>query len=135
MHSFAKIVAPAVAAIGLVAMAPIPAMAAAHDGPNAYHGHNDRYDSHGQRAHDRSVTIRSDIAQLNSRIDRAERRDAISRREAEGLRRESDRLKKLYREYARNGLSRSEASTLAKRMDRVELALRAERRDRDNRRG
>ncbi|VWX46849.1 hypothetical protein [Novosphingobium sp. 9U] len=83
----------------------------------------------------RNSNIRADINGLNRDIDRAVARRTISNREAMGLKRDAIQVQRLYQQYARNGLTRSEVNTLQNRVDRIHVALRAERRDRDNRRG
>jgi hypothetical protein len=79
--------------------------------------------------------IRRDINQLENRIDRAERRRTISRREAFGLRRDANNVQRLYHRYSRNGLNRREVADLELRVNRVHQRLRYERRDWDGRRG
>jgi hypothetical protein len=79
--------------------------------------------------------IRSDINQLNSRINRAAQRGTISRREAMGLRRDALQLQRDYNRSVRNGLSRAEVARLETGVNRIQLRLRLERRDWDGRRG
>jgi len=120
MRNFTKIAAPAlIAAMGLGALVP-----AAQAAP---------YERHHAPA--RNADIRQEINGLNRDIDRAVARRAISQREATALRRDVAQVQRLYAQYARNGLTRNEARTLQNRVDRIEVALRAERRDRDHRRG
>lgn len=125
MRKFATILTPAIAVLGMAALTPVPAMAAAHDRDAP------RY----SKQVDNRGSLRSDIAQLDNRIDRAERNRSISRKEANALRRDTDDLQRLYRNYARNGLNRQEVATLSKKVDRIQWSLRAEQRDRDKRRG
>jgi predicted RNase H-like nuclease (RuvC/YqgF family) len=79
--------------------------------------------------------IRRDIEDLRRRIERSERRGAISEREWRGLREQVANVRELYRRYARNGLSRNEATALEYRINRIRARLRMERRDYDGRRG
>ena len=125
MNTFTKIVAPAlIAALGLGAAA-APAEAQAY---------GQRHNA-GRPTPVRNSNIRADIAGLNRAIDQATARRAISNREAVSLKRDALQVQRLYTQYARNGLTRSETQTLQNRVDRIHVALRAERRDRDNRRG
>jgi hypothetical protein len=129
MSKFTKIVAPAlIAALGIGA-AVMPAQAQPY-------GHQDRgrHDA-GRPTPVRNSNIRADINGLNRDIDRAVANRCISSREAMGLKRDANQVQRLYAQYARNGLTRSETQTLQNRVDRIQVALRAERRDRDNRRG
>jgi hypothetical protein len=79
--------------------------------------------------------IQSDINQLDRQISRAATRGTISRREANGLRRDALNLQRLYNQYVRNGLNRSEVTRLQNDVNRVHARLRLERRDWDGRRG
>ena len=79
--------------------------------------------------------IQRDINQLDNRIARAADRRRISRREANGLRRDAFRLQRLLNVYSRNGLNRREVASLETGVNRVHLRLRLERRDWDGRRG
>ncbi|CCA92032.1 hypothetical protein [Novosphingobium sp. PP1Y] len=128
MRTLTKIVAPAlVAALGIATIAP----ASAHE--------TARYDNvrHDAARHTpaRNASIRSDINDLRRDIDRAAARRTISQREAKGLRRDAAEIQRLYASYARNGISAREMQILQRKVDRVHVALRMERRDRDNRRG
>ena len=51
------------------------------------------------------------------------------------IRRDAASLQRLYASYARGGLNGQEVRVLQSRIDRVQIALRAERRDHDRRRG
>jgi len=129
MSKFTKIVAPAlIAAMGIGAVA-APASAQPYG-----QQHNGRHDA-GRPTPVRNSNIRADINGLNRDIDRAVANRRISSREAMGLKRDANQVQRLYAQYARNGLTRSETQTLQSRVDRIQVALRAERRDRDNRRG
>jgi hypothetical protein len=79
--------------------------------------------------------IRSDINQLDRRIERATERRTISRREAAGLRQQATNLKRLYLRFSRNGLDRREVAQLELQINRLHQRLRVERRDWDGRRG
>ena len=72
--------------------------------------------------------------QLDRRIDRGERNRQLSRREATRLRYELNSLVNLERSYMRGGLSFRERAELDRRYDRLSMQVRAERRDRDDRR-
>jgi hypothetical protein len=123
MRNLTKIVAPTlVASLGLALAAPASAREGSWHEPTR----------HGPA---RYASIRAEINDLSRDIDRAAARRAISRREANGLRREAADIRRLYASYARRGLSPWETQTLQRRIDRVHMALRAERRDRDSRRG
>lgn len=124
MTKFAKLIAPAlVAALGIGAATPAMAQ-----------WNNNRADA-ARYTPVRNHDVRSDIDQLDRQIARAEARRTISSREARGLQRDANQVKRLYAQYARNGLTAREAQALKIRVDRIQFALRAERRDRDGRRG
>jgi hypothetical protein len=75
--------------------------------------------------------IQQDINQLDRRITRAEQRRTISRREAFGLRRDANEIRRTYARYSRNGLDRQEVRDLQRRVNQVHMRLRYERRDWD----
>lgn len=75
--------------------------------------------------------IQQDINQLDRRITRAEQRRTISRREASGLRRDSNDIRRTYARYSRNGLDRQEVRDLQRRVNQVHMRLRYEQRDWD----
>lgn len=126
---FTKIIAPAlIATLGLGAAIPVAQA-------QAYGRHDDRRHDAGRPTPVRNDNIRNEINGLNRDIDRAAARRTISSREAASLKRDAAQVQRLYGQYARNGLTRAETSTLRNRIDRIQVALRAERRDRDNRRG
>ena len=75
--------------------------------------------------------LRQEIAQLDHKIDRAEANRTISRREAQQLDRQVDRLQDAFRSYARGGFTRYELASLNNGIDQVKRQLRAERRDSD----
>ena len=121
MKSF-TLLALAIAAAGLS----VPAAAQPWQG-NSQHG---AHYGKAQAAH-----IWQEIAELDRKIDRADNRDTISEREANGLHRQVADLKRDFRRFSTNGLDRAEARQLAQRTERIEQRLRNERRDRDGRRG
>ncbi|EIZ77343.1 hypothetical protein WSK_4075 [Novosphingobium sp. Rr 2-17] len=127
MRKFTKFIAPAlIAAIGLGGVA---GSASAQPGPR------DQVGRQMERQMDRRDTVRADIDGLRNKIDRAEARRTISKREATGLRREVAQIQQTHARYARNGLTAGETRDLQKRVDRVQMALQGERHDRDGRRG
>ena len=139
MRKFAKIAAPALAAVAaLGAIVPTAAQAYPgqydrnHDQGRYDNRYDNRYDSRGNWGQARS--IRNQIDQLQNMVERRDGRDRISEREAAGLRREVYSLRSTYNAYARNGLSRSEARNLQDRIQRVRARLHVETRDRDGRR-
>jgi hypothetical protein len=75
-----------------------------------------------------------DIVQLSRQIDRAERHNLLSHREANRFERKIDQLRNLHRIFARNGFSRAERHALEVRIDVIERQLARELRDRDHRR-
>ncbi len=85
----------------------------------------------GNVTHQRAIQseIRQDINELDRRIQRAEQRRTISRREATALRREAIQIRQLHNRYARNGLDRREVRELEQRINRVHRQLRFEQRD------
>jgi hypothetical protein len=83
----------------------------------------------------RSSQIRQDINSLNNAINRAAARHTISQREAMGLRRQANDVRRLYAQYQRGGLNRAEVRNLQDRVNSVRVSLRMERRDWDGRRG
>lgn len=119
----------------------VPAMAQSHD----RHDRNDRYERQDRDdRHDRGdryeqnrggwQSISNRKFQLDRRIDVGLRNGSLSRREANRLKVELNSLVRLERSYMRGGLTRWERSDLDRRYDRLALQIRAERRDRDNRR-
>ena len=75
------------------------------------------------------------VDQVDQRIDRSARRGMISPREAFGLRRDANQLRREIGFASRNGLSGREFGELNARVNRLEQRLRHERRDFDGRRG
>lgn len=94
--------------------------------------HDDRYgrDDHRGQAH----ALRTQIEQLERRVERIDRRDRISEREAAGLRRAVWSLRQQHRDFSRNGLTRREAQLLQYRIQQVRQRLAHELSDRDGRR-
>lgn len=122
-----RIAAPVlVAAMGIGLALPAQAQDWRHD-------RGDRYASyHAATTHS---DIRADIAALGRDIDRAAARRTISRKEANGLRRDLNQLQRSYTRFARDGLTRGEVRALESRVQSLRFALRSERRDTDRRRG
>jgi hypothetical protein len=89
----------------------------------------DRYENQG-----RWQSIAQRKYQLDRRIDVGLRNGSLSRREATRLSTALNSLVRLERNYMRGGLTRWERSDLDRRYDRLAIEIRAERRDRDNRR-
>ena len=89
----------------------------------------DRYENHG-----RWQSIAQRKYQLDRRIEVGLRNGQLSRREAARLSAELNALVRLERSYMRGGLTRWERSDLDRRYDRLAVQIRAERRDRDDRR-
>jgi hypothetical protein len=85
-------------------------------------------------SHNNWQSINQRQAQLERRIDQGVRNGQLSRREATRLRSEFNSLERLERQYRRGGLSAWERNDLDRRFDRLAAQIRAERRDRDNRR-
>lgn len=81
-----------------------------------------------------SESIASQIAELQRAVNRSDRRNGISDREAWNLRRDMRQLTQQYRLYSRNGLSRAEYRILDKRIDAIRAKLHVERHDRDGHR-
>ena len=85
-------------------------------------------------AWERPGALRSEIAQLDRQIDRAEARRIISQREAARLSGQVDRLESTFRSYARGGFTRFELASLDSRIEAVKRQLAVQARD-DDRRG
>lgn len=81
------------------------------------------------------AAIAQQVNQLHNQIAQAQRRGAISPREANGLRRQATQVQRNYRQFSRNGIDRREFSLLQRQVQQVRQALRLERRDSDRRRG
>lgn len=127
MSKFTKLVAPAlVAVLGFSAVAPTLAEAAPYN-------QNGRYMPAGYTQ--ARYSIRTDIAELRTKIDRAAARRTISQTEASHLRREAADVQRLYANFSRRGLTSGETRMLESRVNRVYVALRMERHDYDGHRG
>lgn len=101
MNRLIKFVAPAIAA-SLALGAAMPASAAP---------------GYGYNAHNR---IKQDIAQLDRDVDRAERRQLLTRSEARNLDLKVDRIERLYETFSRNGFTNGEMKVLQARIDTAE---------------
>lgn len=126
MNSFKKFAAPVAIAAAALSLA-----GTAQAQP---YGHSNRGDA-WRMTPARNSEIRQDINSLDRAIQNAVQRRTISQREAQGLRRQANDVKRLYGQYARNGLDRNEVRNLQQRVNSVRIALRMERRDWDGRRG
>jgi hypothetical protein len=122
-------------AIATATLAAVPAAAQYHSDNRGWDQRDDRGWNH--RGPDRravqQLLIRVD--QAEQRIDRSARRGIISPREAFGLRRDANQLRRQISLASRNGLSGREFGELQMRVNRLEQRLRSERRDFDGRRG
>ena len=89
------------------------------------------------RGHRDWQSINQRQAQLDRRIDQGVRNGTLSRREAIRLRSEFRQIAMLEAQYRRSGrgLDNRERADLDRRFDRLSAQIRAERRDRDDRRG
>jgi len=94
-----------------------------HDRGGPRYEQNNRWQPIAQRKHN-----------LDQRIEVGQRNGQLSRREATRLRTELNQLVRLEYSYQRGGLSLRERQELDRRYDRLSNQVRAERRDRDNRR-
>lgn len=125
------------AAIALGAVAPahaLPGLAERDHREGYYNGGSYnrgewRDDNVGQ-----SHAIRQRIDELQQMVNRNDRRERISEREAAGLRRDVAHLRETYRAMNRDGLSVRESRLLTQRINAVRERLRYERFDRDDRR-
>ncbi len=139
MHKLTKIITPALIAIAAVGTAGVASAQGypGYDGgydrgyDRGYENRDDRYD---RGTPGRAQAIRSQLNQLEQRINRSDNRDRISEREAYGLRREVRAIAGQFRSFNRNGLDNREFRTLQIRIDRVKVRLQVERHDRDDRR-
>jgi hypothetical protein len=115
MNRLTKLIAPAViASLALGATAPVAAA--------PFYGAG-------------AGNIRQQIAQLDRKVEQAERRHLITRQEAQRLDRLVNQVQNLHTTFARNGLSRAELRALDQRIDTVERQIDREIADRDGRRG
>ena len=116
-----KIVISLVAATALAGIV-TPAMAAPHGGYGGGHGggYGGGYEAPASQAQE-----------LEFRINRSERRGAISHREAARLRYDLRQVERLTFQYRRDGLTRWERADLDRRFNLIQASLRYERNDRD----
>jgi predicted RNase H-like nuclease (RuvC/YqgF family) len=130
MRKFSTLIASGLVAATALTALPAQAQPYGHDRYDQRHdGHHDQYYGGGQ-----AQAIRVQIDNLQQRVERVDRRDRISEREAAALRRDVYRLRQQYRDYSRNGLSRREVQVLQDRIQNVRQRLQYERRDNDGRR-
>ncbi|MBC2666184.1 hypothetical protein H7F51_11715 [Novosphingobium flavum] len=122
MRTLTKIIAPALVAITALGSAGVASA-------QPYQGRDFR-----QETPARTEAIRSQLNQIEQRVNRNDNRDRISEREAAGLRREVREIRDQFRAFNRNGLDNREFRTLQVRIDRVKARLQVERHDRDGRR-
>ena len=132
MRKLAKTLVPALAVVAALGAA-VPAQAAY---PEDYGrgGYNGYYRGHDDNNWGQSQAIRQRIDQLQHMVQRNDRRDTISEREAAGLRRDVWRLRDSFRAMNRDGLSQREARFLNDRINDIRERLHYERHDRDGRR-
>lgn len=78
--------------------------------------------------------IQADISGLDRQIGRAADRRTISRRDANGLRRDAAQLQRQLNRFSANGLDRREVEQLQSEVNRLRSQLRLERRSWDGRR-
>lgn len=133
-----KFLIPAIALAA--ASVAVPAMAQNYQGQNRDHrggGYEQEYrgdrGDRGDRGGWQSISQRK--YQLDRRIDVGLRNGQLSRREATRLKTELNALVRLEYSYQRGGLSARERAELDRRYDRLSMQVRAERHDRDDRRG
>ena len=124
MRKLTRIVAPA-----LVAVAVLGTAGAASAQPYPGYGH-ERFAGGGPRVD----AIRSQLNQLEQRVNRNDWRGRISDREAMGIRRELRETRDQFRYFSRDGLNDREFRVLQNRIDHLRDRLRFERHDRDARR-
>jgi len=124
------LITAAVAAATVVTAAPAAAQYRGNDHNRGGWSQNDH------RGYNRQAVgqLHRDLAQLESRIDRAAQRRAISVREYQNLRKEAQKIRERLNRASRDGLNNREVNDLRSRINRLEVRLRAERRDNDGRR-
>lgn len=126
-----KLLISAALATATIAAA-VPTAAMAQPGSGYGHGWQNR------RGVDRAQIgeLIRDLDRAQQRIDRGgfQRRDGISPREAQGLRREAQQIRFSLNLAMRNGINQREFFDLRTRVNRLEQRVRFERNDRDNRR-
>ncbi|HVL42508.1 MAG TPA: hypothetical protein VM348_10150 [Brevundimonas sp.] len=133
-----KFLIPAIALAA--ASVAVPAMAQNYQGQNRDHrggGYEQEYrgdrGDRDNRGGWQSISQRK--YQLDRRIDVGLRNGSLSRREGMRLKTELNALVRLEYSYQRGGLSARERAELDRRYDRLSMQVRAERHDRDDRRG
>jgi septal ring factor EnvC (AmiA/AmiB activator) len=112
-------------------------VAAASPAAAQYRGDDNRggWNQNDRRGDRQAVNqLRRDLAQVETRIERAAQRRTISQREYQSLRRDAANIRQRLDRASRNGLNRSEVSELRQRINRLEQRVRIERRDNDGRR-
>lgn len=129
MRKLTKFIAPAIIAASVLGGA---ASAQAQPYPQERYGHHD--DGYGRATPARAETIRSQIDDLQRRVERNDNRDRISEREARGLRQDVWQLRQQFRSFNRDGLNDREFRILQNRIDNVRARLHIERNDRDGHR-
>ncbi len=120
-------------ALATATLAAVPA-AAQYQGAERHW--DDRRGGYDQRGPDRQAVnqLVRQLNQVDARIDVQLRRGNISRREAAGLNRQAQQIRRQLARSGRNGLSGREFAQVRVQVNRLEQQLRAERRDRDRRR-
>lgn len=126
MRKLTKIITPT-----LIAITALGGATAA----SAHSGYGDSYDRGPGRTPVRADNVRFQLAELQHRVDRSDRHDRISEREARGLRRDIADAREQFRRYNRDGLDHGEYRHLQARIDRIRDRLHMERADWDGRRG
>ena len=129
-------------AVATATLAAVPAAAQYRGDDRQWDQRDDRrWDQRDDRRWDNRGPDRRAVQQLLFRLDQVEqrivrsaRRGIISQREAFGLNREANQIRREIRFTGRNGLSGREFGHLHQRVNRLEQRLRFERRDRDGRR-
>jgi hypothetical protein len=81
---------------------------------------------------DNAGQLRAEIAQLDRQVDRSH---GISNREERALERRVDRLRSLYRDYARHGFTRNETRSLQREIASVRVAVERQSHDWNNHAG
>ena len=79
--------------------------------------------------HNNGGQLRAEIAQLDRRIDRS---PGVSNREERALGKRVDRLRLLYRSYARHGFTRGEVQSLEREIASVRVAVERQAHDWNN---
>lgn len=122
-------------AIATATLAAVPA-AAQYRGDDRGWDHRDDRGFHQRGPDGRALQeLVFRLNQVDQRIERSARRGTISTREAFGLRREANQVRREIQFARRDGLSGREFGALNARVNRLEQRLRNERRDFDGRRG